>query len=72
MRAPAHQRPPSPSSWRTVSCECCLLRMIESTDDASEKDGTLVHAGDCEQEWGSAYSAAYDNEADEEALDEGA
>ena len=28
--------------------------MIESADDAAEKDGTLVHAGDCEQQWGSA------------------
>ena len=29
--------------------------MIESADEAAEKDGTLVHAGDCEQQWGSAY-----------------
>jgi hypothetical protein len=35
-----------------IRCECCL-RMIESADDATEKDGTLVHAGDCEQQWGS-------------------
>ena len=46
--------------------------MIESADAAAEKDGTLVHAGDCEQQWGSAYNAADDNETDEEALDEAA
>ena len=46
--------------------------MIESADDASEKEGTLVHAGDCEQQWGSAYNAADDDETDEEALDEAA
>ena len=35
--------------------------------------GSLVHAGDCEQQWGSAYNAAdSDNETDEEALDEAA
>ena len=44
-----------------IRCECCL-RMIESADDAAEKDGTLVHAGDCEQQWGSAYDAADDDE----------
>src|SRR5204863_234138 len=38
----------------------------------AEKDGTLVHAGECEQEWSSAYNAADDNETDEEALDEAA
>ena len=46
--------------------------MIESADDAIEKDGTLVHAGDCEQQWGSAYDAADDDESDEEAHDEAA
>src|SRR4051812_15537574 len=50
-----------------IRCECCL-RTIESTDDAAGKDGTLVHAGDCEQQWGSAG----DDETDEEALDEAA
>jgi ParB/RepB/Spo0J family partition protein len=54
-----------------IRCECCG-RMIESADDAIEKDGTLVHAGDCEQQWGSAYNAADDAETDEEALDEAA
>ena len=39
---------------KPIRCECCL-RMIESADEAAEKDGTLVHVGDCEQQWGSAY-----------------
>ena len=42
-----------------IRCECCL-RMIESADDAVEKHGTLVHLGDCEQEWGSAYDDSDD------------
>ena len=47
--------------------------MIESPDDLAEKNGTLVHIGECEQKWGSAYSPAdADNETDEEALDEAA
>jgi hypothetical protein len=55
-----------------IRCQCCL-GMIESADDAAERDGTLVHAGECEQQWGSAYNAAdADNETDEEALDEAA
>ena len=41
------------AAGEAVRCECCL-RMIESADDAAEKEGTLVHAGDCEQQWGSA------------------
>jgi ParB/RepB/Spo0J family partition protein len=35
-----------------VRCECCLAP-IESTADAAEKHGTLVHVGDCEEQWGS-------------------
>ena len=47
--------------------------MIESADDAIEKDGTLVHAGDCEQQWGSAHDEADAESANgEEALDEAA
>jgi len=34
--------------------------------------GTLVHVGECEQEWGSAYNSADDGETDEEAVDEAA
>jgi ParB/RepB/Spo0J family partition protein len=51
-----------------IRCECCL-RMIESADQAAEKDGTLVHVGDCEQEWGSACDESNDPG---EALDEAA
>ena len=43
--------------------------MIESAEEAAEKDGTLVHVGDCEQQWDSAYGDADDPE---EALDEAA
>ena len=43
--------------------------MIESAEEAAEKDGTLVHVGDCEQQWGSAYDNADDSE---EALEEAA
>src|SRR3954469_24303338 len=60
------------AAGEAIRCECCL-RMIESADDAAEKDGTLVHTGECEQQWGSACNeaeAAHDT--DEEALDEAA
>ena len=46
--------------------------MIESADEAAEKDGSLVHAGDCEQQWGSAYDDSTTTTTDEEALDEAA
>jgi ParB/RepB/Spo0J family partition protein len=59
------------AAGEAIRCECCF-RMIESPDYATEKDGTLVHIGECEQEWGSAHSAADDDETDEEALDEAA
>ena len=36
-----------------VRCECCF-RPIETLADAAEKHGALVHAGDCESQWGSA------------------
>jgi hypothetical protein len=51
-----------------IRCECCL-RMIESTAEAAEKHGTLVHVGDREEQWGSA-----DDNSDDpkEALDEAA
>ena len=48
-----------------VRCECCL-EPITSADDAAEKHGCLVHKGDCEQQWGSAYDEADD--ADEEPI----
>jgi ParB/RepB/Spo0J family partition protein len=36
-----------------VRCPCCG-DPIESEAEAAEKHGELVHAGDCEQQWGSA------------------
>jgi hypothetical protein len=53
-----------------IRCECCL-GMIESAERAAEKDRTLVHVGDCEQQWG-AYDEADDPNDPEEALDEAA
>jgi ParB/RepB/Spo0J family partition protein len=35
-----------------VRCACCV-EPITSSDDAAEKHGSLVHRGDCEQQWGS-------------------
>jgi ParB family transcriptional regulator, chromosome partitioning protein len=35
-----------------VRCACCF-QPIASPDDAAEKHGSLVHTGDCEQQWGS-------------------
>ena len=46
--------------------------MIESAEEAAEKDGTLVHVGDCEQEWGSAYDDSGEPNDGEEVLDEAA
>jgi hypothetical protein len=51
-----------------VRCECCL-RMIESAEEAADKDGTLVHVGDCEHQWGSADGSSDDPE---EVLEEAA
>ena len=36
-----------------VRCECCF-RPIETLADAAEKHGVLVHARECESQWGSA------------------
>ena len=36
-----------------IRCECCFGQ-IESPEQAVEKHGALVHAGECEQQWGSA------------------
>jgi ParB/RepB/Spo0J family partition protein len=49
------------AAGKPIRCECCL-RMIESADDAAEKEGTLVHAGDCEQQWGSAHETDEDGD----------
>lgn len=51
-----------------VRCASCL-GPIEAEADAVEKHGSLVHAGDCEQEWG---SASDETEREEEAIDEAA
>lgn len=40
-----------------IRCECCS-RPIESPADAAEKHGALVHAGDCETQWGSGHGDA--------------
>ena len=37
-----------------IRCDCCL-DLIEPPETADEKYGTLVHAGDCERQWGSAH-----------------
>jgi ParB/RepB/Spo0J family partition protein len=42
------------AAGETVRCACCF-EPITSPDDAAEKHGSLVHTGDCEQQWGSAY-----------------
>jgi hypothetical protein len=39
------------AAGEAVRCACCF-QPITSTDEAAEKHGSLVHAGDCEQEWG--------------------
>jgi ParB/RepB/Spo0J family partition protein len=44
-----------------IRCECCL-DPIETPQAAVEKHGALVHAGDCEREWGSAHAADADPE----------
>jgi leucine-zipper of insertion element IS481 len=44
-----------------IRCECCF-QPITTPEDAAEKHGSIVHKGDCAQQWGSAY-----DEADEEA-----
>jgi ParB/RepB/Spo0J family partition protein len=47
-----------------IRCECCL-EPIESPEAAAEKHGSLVHAGDCERQWGSAYDVADDHDEHE-------
>ena len=46
--------------------------MIESAADAAEQEGTLVHAGDCEQQWGSADDEQEDSPTETEALEDAA
>jgi hypothetical protein len=40
------------AAGQSVRCACCL-EPITTPDEAAEKHGSLVHRGDCEQEWGS-------------------
>jgi len=53
------------AAGEAVRCACCF-EPITSPADAAEKHGSLVHTGDCEQQWGSAYdeSADQDEEPD--------
>jgi ParB/RepB/Spo0J family partition protein len=44
-----------------IRCECCL-DLIKTPEAAAERHGTLVHAGECERQWGSYES---DDEANE-------
>jgi hypothetical protein len=44
------------AAGKLVRCACCG-GPIESEAEAVEKHGTLVHAGDCEHEWGSELDA---------------
>ena len=39
------------AAGEAVRCAGCF-QPITATDEAAEKHGSLVHAGDCEQEWG--------------------
>jgi hypothetical protein len=48
-----------------VRCACCF-EPITSPADAAEKHGSLVHKGDCEQQWGSAYDESDDIDEDAE------
>jgi ParB family chromosome partitioning protein len=47
-----------------VRCACCF-QPIASPEDAAEKHGSLIHRGECEDQWGSAQDETDD--ADEEA-----
>ncbi len=49
------------AAGESVRCACCL-GPIDSAEDAAEKDGTLVHAANCQQQWGSAHDADDDSE----------
>jgi hypothetical protein len=59
------------AAGEAVRCECCL-RMIDSADAAAEKEGTLVHAGDCAQQWGSADDEHGESATEAEALEDAA
>jgi hypothetical protein len=48
-----------------VRCACCF-EPITSPDDAAEKHASLVHKGDCEQQWGSATDDSADPDEEPE------
>ena len=50
------------AAGEAVRCACCF-QPIASLDEAAEKHGSLVHAGECEQEWG----ASLDDDEEEAA-----
>jgi hypothetical protein len=45
-----------------IRCDCCF-QPIASAAEAAEKHGSLVHAGECEQEWGTGLDADDEEEA---------
>jgi ParB/RepB/Spo0J family partition protein len=47
------------AAGEAVPCACCF-EPITSPDDAAEKHDSLVHKGDCERQWGSAYDESDD------------
>src|SRR6266496_1161125 len=49
------------AAGEAVRCACCF-EPITSPADAAEKHGSLVHTGDCEQQWGSAYDESADQD----------
>ncbi len=48
-----------------VRCACCF-RPITSPDEAAENHGSLVHKGDCEQQWGSGHGEPDDPDEEPE------
>ncbi len=53
------------AAGEAVRCACCF-EPITSPADAAEKHGSLVHTGDCEQQWGSAYDESDDPDEEPE------
>jgi hypothetical protein len=47
------------AAGEAVRCECCFGE-IASPEQATEKNGALVHAGECEQQWGSPHEREED------------
>jgi hypothetical protein len=53
------------AAGEAVRCACCF-EPITSPDEAAEKHDSLVHRGDCEQQWGSAYNGSDDLDEESE------